>query len=445
MPNICAIATAYGVGAISIIRVSGPDAISLVSKIFKGKDLNKVDSHTINYGSIFYNDEVIDEVMVSVMRAPRTFTKEDSVEINCHGGLFVTNKVLETLLIIGCRLARPGEFTERAFLNGRIDLTQAEAIIDVINAENNRALKVSNLALRKETTKLINAMRAKLVDVMAQIEVHIDYPEYDDAIEMTNSLILPFLQEVICEMKNILERSRVGKTLVHGIKTAIIGRPNVGKSSLLNLLLSENKAIVSNIAGTTRDIVEGSLNIGNVTLKLIDTAGIRNSEDVIEQIGVNKSYEVLESCDLVLMVLDASKITEEDLKLLDETSKYPRVVIVNKKDLNAFVSFDFEYVLMSVKDEHGLEELETAIIKQTNLDILSKEDGNYLTNARQIGLLSNAIASLESALSASNSDLPIDLVEMDVHNAYELLGEIIGVVNKDSLLDELFSKFCLGK
>lgn len=445
MANICAIATAYGVGAISIIRVSGPNAISLVNKIFKGKDLNKVDSHTINYGSIFYDDELIDEVMVSVMRAPRTFTKEDSVEINCHGGLFVTNKVLETLLIIGCRLARPGEFTERAFLNGRIDLTQAEAIIDVINAENNRALKVSNLALRKETTKLINNMRAKLVDVMAQIEVHIDYPEYDDAVEMTNSLILPFLQEVILEMKNILERSRVGKTLVHGIKTAIIGRPNVGKSSLLNLLLSENKAIVSNIAGTTRDIVEGSLNIGNVTLKLIDTAGIRQSDDVIEQIGVTKSYEVLESCDLVLLVLDASEITSADLELLEKTKQYPRVVIVNKSDLNDDVSFDFEHVMMSVKLEDGLKELENAIIHQTHLDILTKEDGNYLTNARQIGLLSGAIVSLESALSASNADLPIDLVEMDVHNAYELLGEIIGVVNKDSLLNELFSKFCLGK
>ncbi|MFI3252253.1 MAG: tRNA uridine-5-carboxymethylaminomethyl(34) synthesis GTPase MnmE [bacterium] len=440
--NIAAIATAYGVGAISIIRVSGPDCIELVSKVFS-RDLTKVKSHTINYGNIIDDNNVIDEVMVSVMHAPRTFTTENSVEINCHGGLYVTNRVLETLLKNGFRLAEPGEFTKRAFLNGRIDLTQAEAIMDIIASENETSLQLSNKALRKEITVLIESLRAKLVNIMAKIEVHIDYPEYDDEIELTNELVIPHLNDVISEMQNIYDRSKVGKTLVAGIKTAIVGKPNVGKSSLLNFLLDEDKAIVSDVAGTTRDVVEGSINLGNITLKLIDTAGIRESNDNIEKIGITKSYEMLKQADLVILVLDANNITKEDNELLEATSNYPRVIVVNKKDLNNKVDINEDYILISAKNKDGIDLLEKTIIEKTKLDNLNNT--KFLTNARQIALLSNGLDSLKSALDAANNQTPIDMVEIDIHQAYEALGEIIGVVNKDSLLNELFSKFCLGK
>lgn len=439
--NIAAIASAYGVGAISIIRVSGPDAITLVSKVFT-KDLSKVDSHTIHYGYIKDNSEIIDEVMVSVMRTPRTFTKENSVEINCHGGLYVTNRVLETLLKNGFRLAEPGEFTKRAFLNGRIDLTQAEAIMDIISSENESSLRISNKALRKEVTLLIEDLRSKLVNIMAQIEVHIDYPEYDDVDELTNDRILPHLKEVIDTMQNILLRSKTGKTLVSGIKTAIVGKPNVGKSSLLNFLLDEDKAIVSDIAGTTRDIVEGSINLGNITLKLIDTAGIRESIDSIEKIGITKSKELLNQADLVILVLDASNITKDDMVLLEETKDLPRVIVVNKKDLNSKVKLEEDYILISTKDKIGLNLLEDKIVQKTKLDNLN--NAQFLTNARQISLLSNSLDSLKNALDAA-FNVPIDIVEIDIKLAYDMLGEIIGIVNKDELLNELFSKFCLGK
>ncbi len=440
--NIAAIATPYGVGAISIIRVSGPDSINLVSKVFS-KSLNKVDSHTIHYGYIKDNDVIVDEVMVSVMRAPRTFTAEDSVEINCHGGLYVTNRVLEVLLKNGFRLAIGGEFTQRAFLNGRIDLTQAEAIMDIISSENENSLQISNRALRKEVTVLIEDLRSILVNIMAKIEVHIDYPEYDDEIELTNELVIPLLKEVITKSENILNRSKVGKTLVSGIKTAIVGKPNVGKSSLLNFLLDEDKAIVSNVAGTTRDIVEGSINLNNITLKLIDTAGIRESNDDIEQIGITKSLEVLTKADLVILVLDASNITKEDNELLDKTKDYPRVIVVNKKDLNNKVKLNEDYILISAKNKEGITLLENKILELTKLDNLNNT--KFLTNTRQISLLSNSLDSLNSALNAANNSVAIDMVEIDIKQAYDMLGEIIGVVNKDSLLNELFSKFCLGK
>ncbi|MFI3328872.1 MAG: tRNA uridine-5-carboxymethylaminomethyl(34) synthesis GTPase MnmE [bacterium] len=440
--NIAAISTPYGVGAISIIRVSGPDSINLVSNVFT-KDLTKVDSHTIHYGYIKDRDVIVDEVMVSVMRAPRTFTAEDSVEINCHGGLYVTNRVLEVLLKNGFRLAIGGEFTQRAFLNGRIDLTQAEAIMDIISSENENSLQISNRALRKEVTALIENLRSVLVNIMAKIEVHIDYPEYDDEVELTNELVIPLLKDVITKSQNILDRSKVGKTLVAGIKTAIVGKPNVGKSSLLNFLLDEDKAIVSNIAGTTRDIVEGSINLNNITLKLIDTAGIRNSNDDIEQIGITKSYEVLNNADLVILVLDASNITKEDNELLEKTKDYPRVIVVNKKDLNNKIKIKEEHILISAKNKEGISLLESKILELTKLDNLNNTE--FLTNSRQISLLSNSLDSLNSALIAANNNVAIDMVEIDIKQAYDMLGEIIGVVNKDSLLNELFSKFCLGK
>ena len=442
---ICAIATPYGKGAISIVRCSGKGSIELVNKIFKGKDLTQVASHTIHYGNIIDGDEIIDEVMVSVFLPPKTYTKEECVEINTHGGMFVTNRVLELLLKIGFRLADPGEFTKRAFLNGRIDLTQAEAVMDMIGSQNNLMLKQANKALRKEITVLIESLREKLLNLLAKIEVNIDYPEYDDAVVMTNEIILPNLDEVRMEALELLEHSRVGKTINSGIDTAIIGRPNVGKSSLLNMLLDEDKAIVSEYAGTTREIVEGKLNIGNITLNLIDTAGIRESEDFVEQIGINKAKEVLMKAELVLLVLDNNEINDFDKELLEITRNKKRIIILNKMDLNNKPNIDEEHIMISAKEGIGLLDIKNKILEFARVNELNQMDGNYLTNARQIGKLENALEAINDAIEASNLYLPVDMVEIDIKKAWDLLGEIIGVSKGDELINELFSKFCLGK
>ena len=442
---ICAIATPYGKGAISIVRCSGKGSIELVNKIFKGKDLTQVASHTIHYGNIIDGDEIIDEVMVSVFLPPKTYTKEECVEINTHGGMFVTNRVLELLLKIGFRLADPGEFTKRAFLNGRIDLTQAEAVMDMIGSQNNLMLKQANKALRKEITVLIENLREKLLNLLAKIEVNIDYPEYDDAVVMTNEIILPNLDEVRMEALELLEHSRVGKTINSGIDTAIIGRPNVGKSSLLNMLLDEDKAIVSEYAGTTRDIVEGKLNIGNITLNLIDTAGIRESEDFVEQIGINKAKEVLMKAELVLLVLDNNEINDFDKELLEITRNKKRIIILNKMDLNNKPNIDEEHIMISAKEGIGLLDIKNKILEFARVNELNQMDGNYLTNARQIGKLENALEAINDAIEASNLYLPVDMVEIDIKKAWDLLGGIIGVSKGDELINELFSKFCLGK
>ena len=360
--NICAISTPYGVGAISIIRCSGPLAIKLVNKIFKGKNLEKVKSHTINYGYIMDNDEIVDEVLCNVYIGPNSFDGENMVEINCHGGVFVTNKVLNVLLKNGFRLAERGEFSKRAYLNHKLDLTQAESIMDIISATNNIALKSSNSSLRKNTFNLIKKFRDKILDILAKIEVNIDYPEYEDSVFVTNEYLKPIIEEMLKDMKEILNNSRVSKIAIHGINTVIIGKPNVGKSSLLNMLLDEDKAIVSNIAGTTRDLVEGSINIGNVTLHLIDTAGIRESSDYIESIGINKSQEALNKADLILLVLDLSnKLDEEDKKLLELTKDKPRILIANKNDLNAKWDIE-EAIKISTKNNDDLKLLENKIL-----------------------------------------------------------------------------------
>lgn len=443
--KICAIATPYGTGPISIIRTSGEGSIELVNQIFKGKDLLNVESHTIHYGNIVYENEIIDEVMVSVFLPPRTYTKEESVEINCHGGLFVTNKILGILLKIGFRLAEPGEFTKRAFLNGRIDLTQAEAVMDVISSQNDITLKMSNKALRKEITKEIENLRKILLDLIAKIEVNIDYPEYDDAILMTNDIILPNLRHIKEHMDKILKHSKIGKTLSFGIDTAIIGKPNVGKSSLLNMLLEEEKAIVSSYAGTTRDIIEGKLNIGNVTLNLIDTAGIRESDDFVEKIGISKSKEALSKAELVLLVLDNSDITNYDKELLELTKDKPRIIILNKMDLDNKPNIEEDHIMISALNNEGLKELEEAILLKANIEDLNHIDGTYLTNARQISKLEEAYRSILDAISSSELLLPVDMVEIDIKKAWDNLGEIIGISDSDALINELFSKFCLGK
>ncbi len=444
--SICAIATPYGVGAISIIRCSGDDSIELVNNIFKGKDLTKAKANTINYGYILDNGDIIDEVMVSVFKAPHSFTGENSCEINCHGGIYNTNRVLETLLANGFKMAEPGEFSRRAFLNGRIDLTQSEAIMDIITSSNELALKASVHSLRKSTNKLVVKMRSNLVDLLSKIEVNIDYPEYDDAIVMTDEIAIPMLLDLIKECNLVLDNSKIAISAIHGVKTAIIGKPNVGKSSLLNRLLEEDKAIVTDIAGTTRDIVEGTLNIGSVTLKLIDTAGIRESDDVVEKIGIEKSRKALEEAELVLLILDgSSELSDTDKELLELTKDKKRIIIYNKSDINSNTSKLDDSISISAKTGEGIEKLERKLIEITKINEFNVNDSSYLNNARHVAKMREALKSLNQALDGCNNHIDIDMIELDVKDAWYSLGEIIGDTNSDTLITELFSRFCLGK
>ena len=443
--NICAIATPYGTGAISIIRCSGPEAISLVNKIFKGKDLNKVKSHTINYGHIVDNGEIIDEVVCNVFIAPKSFDGENTVEINCHGGVYVTNMILQALLRNGFRMAERGEFSKRAFLNKKLDLTQAEAIMDIISSTNPIALKSSNQSLRSQTFKLIKTFREKLLDIIAKIEVNIDYPEYDDAVVVTNEYLLPVVNDMLKDMEQILKNSQISTIAIHGINTAIVGKPNVGKSSLLNMMLDEDKAIVSAIAGTTRDLVEGSLNIGNLTLHLIDTAGIHESDDYVESIGIERSNKAIKDADLVILVLDLSRELEDiDYKLLDATKDKKRIIVANKSDMPNKWSMD-NILEISAKNKEGLMLLADEISHITSIDSLNFDDGNYLNNNRQVGLMQKAYNALLSAQKAIDMQLDVDLIEIDIKAAFDALGEITGESNPEELITALFTKFCLGK
>ena len=448
--TIAAISTTLGVGAISIIRVSGSDAIKIVNSIFKGKDLKKVESHTISYGHIKDGDNLLDEVLVSVMKSPKTFTTEDIVEINCHGGIATTNKVLEAVLKNGARLAEPGEFTKRAFLNGRIDLSQAESTMDLINAKTESKRKAALNGLDGYVSKLIKNLRQEILEVLATIEVNIDYPEYEDIETMTNEKLKPKIENVIKEIEKIIKESENGKVLTSGIKTVIIGRPNVGKSSLLNRLLDEEKAIVTDIEGTTRDTVEGSITINGVMLDIIDTAGIRKTNDIVEKIGVNKSYSLIESADLVIIVLNNNeKLTEEDKNILDYCKNKKVIVVINKSDLADKIDISnitYENIIRTnTVNLNGLDELKDKIVELFNLEELTKEDYKYLNNVRQISLIKEAKDILLEALNGINNATPVDLVEIDIKKAWEKLGEIIGATYTDELLDQLFSQFCLGK
>ena len=450
MDTIAAISTALGAGAISIVRVSGDDAIEIVNKVFKGKNLTKVNSHTINYGHIIdpSTKQIIDEVLVSVFLAPKTYTTENVVEINCHGGLFVTNQIYELLTTFGARPAEAGEFTKRAFLSGRIDLTKAEAVMDVIDAENKAALKIASSALIGKISGFVNEKRQELLDIIATISVNIDYPEYDDVEELTNKDILPRLTKVYKELINTLENAKSAKLLKNGIQTAIVGRPNVGKSSLLNAILKENKAIVTNIPGTTRDIVESSVQLKNVTLNLIDTAGIRQTSDIVEKIGVERSMDAINKADLILFVLDGSnKISDEDLEIYNNVKDKVHLVVINKSDLEQKIDLNMfnEYISISTIDEQSVEKLEDRIIDKLNLHNISNKDITYISNARQIEKLQKAINALDDAFGIINSGCEIDFVDIEIRKAWLFLGEIIGETSTDSLLDELFSKFCLGK
>lgn len=443
--TIAAIATAVGVGAISIIRVSGNNAIKNVNKIFKGTDLEKVASHTINYGHIIYNDEIIDEVLVSVMRTPKTFTREDVVEINCHGGIATTNKVLELLLMNDCRLAEPGEFTKRAFLNGRIDLVEAEGIMNLIDSKSELARKLSLKQLDGSVSNNIRNLRNKILLLLANIAVNIDYPEYEDILDVTIDEVKKHLSEITTSLQKILETSENTTIVLEGLKTAIVGCPNVGKSSILNLLLNEEKAIVTNVAGTTRDIVEGTLNLNGVYLKLLDTAGIHETDDIVEGIGINKSIDSISSADLVLLVLDGSReLNAEDQKLLDLTAAKKRIIIINKVDLECKIDFyDNDVVLMSTKDGLGLDKLKNKIISMFKLDEISA-DMNIFVNADDLAKIKKCIE-LINKINSSIDFMEIDMIEIDLREINDILGSIIGESYDEELLDTIFKNFCLGK
>ena len=446
--TICAISTSLGVGAISIIRVSGEDAINIVNGLFKGKDLNKVDSHTINYGFIVDKGSIIDEVLISIMKAPRTFTMEDVVEINCHGGIAPTNKILELLLTNGCRLAEPGEFTKRAFLNGRIDLVEAEAISDLIESSTDKARDLAVKQVTGELSKLIISLREEIMGLLANIEVNIDFPEYDDALEITNEILIPKIKEIKDKMNNILAESNNAKIIKDGIDVSIIGRPNVGKSSLLNTLLEEDKAIVTNIAGTTRDIVEGSLILSGIKLNFIDTAGIRETEDIIEKLGIDKSRQMIESSDLVILLLNNNEeFSDDDKQLLDLTKNKETIIFINKCDLDNKLKLDGldNVILGSTFNKDGIGDLKNKIIEIFSLEKIVQNDMTYLTNARQISLIKKSINKLEEIEELIHNETPIEFLTIDLKQVWDYIGEIIGATYKDELLDELFSKFCLGK
>lgn len=448
--TICAISTALGTGAISIIRVSGINAISIVNNIFDGKNLLKAKSHTIHYGFIIENNEKIDEVLVTVLKSPKTFTTEDTVEINCHGGISTTNKVLEVLLNNGCVLAEPGEFTKRAFLNGRIDLLKAEAISDIINSETEKARKLALNQIEGKLSKKIHEIRKELISLQASIEVNIDYPEYEDIEIMTNEILLPNLMKISNKIDTLIIDSENGKMIKNGIDVVILGKPNVGKSSILNALLNENKAIVTNIPGTTRDMIEGKLNLNGIILNIIDTAGIRQTKDLVEQLGVQKSLSASKDADLIIYVIDSTtKDISEDLKKLQKLKDKKIIILINKDDLKKETSFKKinKYTVISGNtiNENGLDELKNEIIEMFKIKKLDTKDYTYLSSARQISLIKNAKKSIQNAISSLENNSVIDVVSIDIHECYLYLGEIIGAEYKSDLADELFSRFCLGK
>ena len=447
--TIAAISTALGICAISIIRVSGAESINIVNSIFKGKDLTRVETHTIHYGHIVDNENIIDEVLVTIMKSPKTFTKEDIVEINCHGGIATTNKVLELLLLKGARLAEPGEFTKRAFLNGRIDLVEADGIMNLINSKSEQTRKMSINQLNGTVSNKIKELRDDLIQMISNIEVNIDYPEYIDIEELTNEKILPSILDFKIKLEKIIKDSSDGKLLNEGINVGIIGKPNVGKSSLLNALLEEEKAIVTDIEGTTRDIVEGKINLGGLILNIIDTAGIRNTDNIVEQIGVEKSKDIINTSDLVIFMLNNNQeLTEEEEKILKQIENKPSIIVINKIDLDCKLTLpkvNKDIIKISIKEGTGIDKLKDTIKKIYNLEEIEVKDLTYLSDARSISLLKKSLGKIEDAINNIKDNSPIDMVELDLKNSWELLGEIIGETYTDELIDELFSRFCLGK
>ena len=450
--TIAAISTPLGEGAIGIVRLSGTDSFKIAQKIFKGKNLNSVASHTLNYGHIVDpdKDEILDEVMVGAMRSPKTFTREDIIEINTHGGIAVTNEILQLVIREGARLAEPGEFTKRAFLNGRVDLTQAEAVMDIIRAKTDKAMNIAVKQLDGSLSDLINNTRQEILNTLAQVEVNIDYPEYDDVEEATTEIIREKTTEFEALLTNLLKTARRGKILREGISTAIIGRPNVGKSSLLNNLLREEKAIVTDIEGTTRDVIEEYVNINGVPLKLVDTAGIRETEDIVEQIGVERSKKALKEADLVLLVLNASEpLTDQDRQLLEISQDSNRIILLNKVDLPQQIELDeipADHIRISVLKNQNIDQIEDRInaLFLENAGLV-EQDATYLSNARHISLIEKAVEALQAVNEGLALGMPVDLLQVDLTRTWEILGEITGDAAPDELITQLFSQFCLGK
>ncbi|CAM5798106.1 MULTISPECIES: tRNA uridine-5-carboxymethylaminomethyl(34) synthesis GTPase MnmE [Brevibacillus] len=454
--TIAAVATPMGEGGVAIIRVSGPEAIEVVDKIYRGKKtLSTVDSHTINYGHLRnpQTGDLVEEVLVSVMRAPRTFTREDVVEVNCHGGIVSVERVLELILENGARLAEPGEFTKRAFLNGRVDLSQAEAVIDLIRAKTDRAMKVALNQVEGKLSRLIRSLRQNLIEAMAHIEVTLDYPEHDVE-DVTQKLLRDKCLEVKAEIGRLLQTARQGKILREGLSTAIIGRPNVGKSSLLNSLVQEEKAIVTDVAGTTRDVIEEFVNVRGVPLRLIDTAGIRETEDIVEKIGVEKSRQLLQKADLVLLVLNYNEqLTEDDYRIFEAAKGFEVILIINKFDLPQRIDLEEvkrhfpnqPLIMTSAKEETGIDLLEKAIADLFFSGRVQQDDLTYVSNARHIQLLRQAEQAIDDAVNGIEDRMPVDMVQIDIKKAWELLGEVIGESVGEDLIDQIFSQFCLGK
>jgi tRNA modification GTPase len=444
--TIAAIATAPGIGAIHVIRLSGPNAIEMAASLFTGANLRQSESHKVHYGRIVHQGEILDEVLLTVFRAPKTFTAEDVVEISAHGGTYVATRILEALVAVGARLAEPGEFTRRAYLNGRIDLTQAEAIQDIIAAKSSSQLSIAQSALSGTLRKQIESMQSDLLDTIAAIEVHIDYPEYDDAETVTTNLALDKATLLKATIDQAIETAATGTILREGIRTVIVGTPNVGKSSLLNSLLKEDKAIVTDISGTTRDLIEGEFRLGSLLLRLIDTAGIRETSDTVEKIGIERSKKAMSEADLILLVLDRSRqLTQDDEALLAMTKGKKRILVGNKSDLDIRLELENETIVpISARHGIGLDKLEAAV-KETFLMPKKEEAGRLFANVRHVGKLREASAALGEAIAAAQAKMPVDMVEIDLKHAWSALGAITGEQATDDLIEALFAKFCLGK
>lgn len=448
--TIVAIATPLGTGAISIIKISGSEAIEIVSKVFKGKNLNKQNSHTIHYGFIMDEKEKIDEVLVSLFLAPKTYTKEDIVEINCHGGIATTNRILEVIIKAGARFAEPGEFTKRAYLNGRIDLIEAEGVMDLIEAKTDKMRKVALNQLDGNVSKKINELRENIKAILANIEVNIDYPEYEDEILITNKMIKEQMKIINTKIVKILSASQQGKIIKEGIKVLILGKPNVGKSSILNKLLNENKAIVTNIPGTTRDIVEGTINIEGILFKITDTAGIRKTNNLVEKIGVKKSVELISESDLIIYTIEKSKeLDEEDIKIIKKIKNKPKIIFLNKNDSkikSKEIKLKNEIIVEgNTIEEDGLKELKEKIINLFKLDKLEEKDFNFLTNSNQIALLKKIVSISKNIDKKLEENFPIDIIEIDIKEIFNILGFIIGENSDQEIINYIFKNFCLGK
>ncbi|HDB4111913.1 TPA: tRNA uridine-5-carboxymethylaminomethyl(34) synthesis GTPase MnmE [Staphylococcus aureus] len=457
LDTITSISTPMGEGAIGIVRLSGPQAVEIADKLYKGKHLlNDVPSHTINYGHIIdpESKEVVEEVMVSVLRAPKTFTREDIIEINCHGGILTINRVLELTMTYGARMAEPGEFTKRAFLNGRIDLSQAEAVMDFIRSKTDRASKVAMNQIEGRLSDLIKKQRQSILEILAQVEVNIDYPEYDDVEDATTEFLLEQSKEIKQEINRLLDTGAQGKIMREGLSTVIVGKPNVGKSSMLNNLIQDNKAIVTEVAGTTRDVLEEYVNVRGVPLRLVDTAGIRETEDIVEKIGVERSRKALSQADLILFILNNNEaLTQEDYTLYEVVKNEDVIVIVNKMDLEQNIDInevkdmigDTPLIQTSMLKQEGIDELEIQIRDLFFGGEVQNQDMTYVSNSRHISLLKQARQTIQDAIDAAESGVPMDMVQIDLTRTWEILGEIIGETASDELIDQLFSQFCLGK